>query len=436
MLLVVLELLKIHILFQSNDFGGDIYMRKMFFGVMFVFFVILSITFFNSSNKERKEFVYNGNKLMISIDGVESLKLPGSGNYYLARYDCKNKNTVVSWNNKTFQLSVSNGNKKGGVSCYLDFESTPLLSDMKAGSYVAYVGNNGCDGDYCKGENANYVNENQKGYCQDSTYQFSSRGFRIAYSRGGSAYLVSAGAVECSCTNSGGSKSLSCDSALSVNGISSHVDNLNSIALKYCNVNYVSSGVCNNSNVRNINQDDFDLIVKRGQDISTCLGLQNKKCGYVNDLIDNGGYYWYSTISGDSSFKVFYWDGVSRSIRNSDSSLSYGVRPVIKMDANVIVVGGDGTESNPYLIGNRSFIVHGIDKDNSTVSLKIIGDYASKVCININSTVCTNYVDIQDIYLLDINGISSSDNIIYAYFKDENDNIVATVNRKIVFDWL
>ena len=89
---------------------------------------------------------------MVNVDGENVSKLPSSGQFYLASYDCNNKNTVVSWDRDENKLVVSNENKKGGISCYLDFQSTPALSSMKVGSYVEYVGDNGCSSNLCHGE--------------------------------------------------------------------------------------------------------------------------------------------------------------------------------------------------------------------------------------------------------------------------------------------
>ena len=246
--------------------------------------------------------------------------------------------------------------------------------------------------------------------------------------------MISAGALECSCTNENGSKSSNCVNALNVSDFSSHLENLDSIALKYCNVNYASSGVCNISNTRSMNQDDFDMMMRRGLDIFGCLDLQSKKCGYVNDLIDIGSDYWYATSYNVLSNKALYWDSISRSVKSNVSSFSYGIRPVIKMDSNVIVIGGRGTVDDPYQIANRTVLIHEVDRDNEVISLNMVGYGVSKMCININSTVCTNYVDFQDTYLLDISGVDSKDNVIYVYYKDNEDNIVATVDRNIVLE--
>ena len=366
---------------------------------------------------------------MVSVDGVESSRIPTSGNYYLSNYDCDNKNTVVTWDRNNYQIKVSNSNKKGGVSCYLEFDSYPKIALMKSGSYVKYVGNNGCVGSKCNGENANYVDGEHMGYCGNSNYQFSSSGWRIAYSKGGSAYLVSAGALECGCTNQDGSFSGICGSNVNVDSFSTHVNNLDSVSLKYCNPYYVNGSVCNHSNVRNINQDDFDSIVNRGLFIGSCYQLQNKKCGYVNDLIDVGSDYWFSFKYHSLSNEALYWSSVSRSVDSSVSSSVYGIRPVIKLDSNVIVIGGSGSSDDPYQISNRTVLIGNVDNKENVLHLKMMGYGVDKMCINVNSAVCTNYVDFKESFDLDIKGLNGN-NIVYVYYKDSNDNMVASIHRE------
>ena len=94
-------------------------------------------------NKISKTVVSNADNLAVSIDGVSSANLPDSGNYYLTKYKCYSSDTVVTWDRKNYKLNITNKNKKAGVSCNLTFESNPLLSSMKQGSYVKYQGTGG-----------------------------------------------------------------------------------------------------------------------------------------------------------------------------------------------------------------------------------------------------------------------------------------------------
>ena len=197
--------------------------------VVISFFCVISVAFLcgKSFRSTSVQVHYNGDNLRINVDGVSVSKLPTSGNYYLASYDCKSKNTVVTWDRENFELLVSNGNKKAGVSCYLEFKTHPNLVEMPIGSYVSYVGDNGCIGESCSGGN--------DGSCSGSLFQHS--GFRLAYVND-SAYIVSAGALDCGNNNE-----------------------INQRVLKYCNSDLVYDGSCSNQNVRGISGDDFSTII-------------------------------------------------------------------------------------------------------------------------------------------------------------------------------
>ena len=267
-------------------------MKKILFGtVMLVFCILFVFNFNNDNNFTKKNVSYNGENLKISIDGVEVEKLPDSGNYYLADYDCKGADTKLVWDNDSYELNVSNGSNDNALACYLDFQTQPLLSSMSEGSYVKYVGNNGCSGDLCSGKNANYINENNMGYCESSDYKFITDGFRIGYIDKKSVYLISAGAPECMCTTKDGKKSTSgCSSYLTSANLYKSIDNMNEIALKYCNSKYTSGGICDNTTVWAMNDNDYKKILGTKLDINSCNGKNsNKTCGYGNDLIDIGG---------------------------------------------------------------------------------------------------------------------------------------------------
>ena len=45
-----------------------------------------------------------------------------------------------------------------------------------------------------------------------------------------------------------------------------------------------------------------------------------------------------------------YWNPVIRGFSSNKIS-NYGIRPVIRLDSNVLVVSGDGSLENPYVLG-------------------------------------------------------------------------------------
>ena len=229
----------------------------------------------------------------------------------------------------------------------------PLLSEVRVGSYVAYTGNNGCPEGHCDGTNANYVGDTNMGYCNISSNKFSVNGWRVGYTENGSAYLISAGAPECICTNSDGSYSNStCSSYETTSGTPLHLANLNNQALKYCNTEYAYGGICNSTTAWSINPQDFKNIT--GKNFIDCNNIQSTECGYNNDLIDNGSWYWFNYNHG-SSFGIAFWRGgtLRRMNLTYGSSSLLGLRPVIRMDSDVVVVGGIGTYADPYQIINK-----------------------------------------------------------------------------------
>lgn len=238
----------------------------------------------------------------ITIDGFESKSLPTSDLYDMTSVCEKGSN--LTWDSMTKSL-IYGKDSYVGDSCSLNFvKSTKkvYLRDVNVGSYVQYIGNNGCNGKFCGGENANYLDDNQMGYCDNDSFHYSKSGFRIAYIKDSTAYLVSAGAPECS-----------------------NLENIEKTVLKYCNTNYVYQGVC---------------------DYNSIWSLRNTDIANINsDLINIGGYYWYSD-SNDVSF----WDPSSRTFLKNSGDSSYGVRPVIRLDTSVYIVGGSGTYQDPYVI--------------------------------------------------------------------------------------
>ena len=264
---------------------------------------------------DRPDIVVSG----ITIDGVSSSSLPVSG-FYDMKATCE-KGSHVVWDALSKKL-VYDKNSYVNDSCRLDFVSSQekvYLKDVLKGSYVEYTGNFLCNGKSCNGDNAHYVNDDDMGYCEDVNYHFHTNGWRVAYIKDGTAYLVSAGALEC----------------FSGDGVKVEkiIEQLNHISLGYCNANYAYDGVCDENSAWLLKYSDIELILKSGK-------------AYQNDLVDNGGYYWYV---GDSSKDIFSWDPSLRSLDNTSFS-SYGVRPIIRLSSDVLVVGGSGTYTDPYII--------------------------------------------------------------------------------------
>ena len=259
----------------------------------------------------------------IIVDGKQSSKIPNTGRYNMEA-SCDN-GSVIKWDSLTKSIKISGGNDISDR-CSLVFTSSDssdkLSSIVKSGDYVKYSGNNGCVGSYCEGNNINFVDNTNMGYCNSFNYKYIANGYRVMYVEDDTAYIVSAGAVEC------------------VEG-----NGLYDLSLKYCNSNYVYNNTCNEDSIRVINDYDFKKIVNG--DLSNCNGVKsNKSCGYNNDLIDNGGYYWISSLDS-----LFEWNPINRMVNKNSNNGYKGLRPVIRLNSNVIVISGNGTYSDPYVIG-------------------------------------------------------------------------------------
>ncbi len=289
----------------------------------------------------------------IMVDGSYSDSIPVDG-YYTMRSSCE-KNSKLSFDSYSKTIYYEKGSKSGDK-CQLSFTkavSKKLLNTVSIGSYVKYSGNNGCDGVSCKGYNANYISDNNMGYCGNSSSKFVANGWRVAYIKDDSAYLVSAGSPECVCSDKDGNVSQSCDTSLSKENLPQYFSLFNRIALKYCNSTYAYNGKCDANSSWNISDNDYQEMtfgLKERRTLEQCSGTSgNRFCGYANDLIDNGSNYWFSQ-NGSVSENIFYWDSSFRRIGSGKSNMINGIRPVIRLRASVLVQSGSGTYDDPYQI--------------------------------------------------------------------------------------
>lgn len=264
--------------------------------------------------------------------------------------------TIIIENNtsSTIKINIGVGSSETSTSDieYLDGKklitgttAINLLSDAKEGSYVKYTGNNGCEGNLCQGDNANYVDKDNMGYCLNEENKFIVNGWRIAYVVNDTAYLVSAGATECI----GYEENTDIDGTSNIDDtITKNLDILNNIALKYCNSAYAYGGICNKDSAWAFSDKDYKKIMDIDLSLDSCYKQdKNVTCGYSNNLINNGSFYWIGT---NSLVKTFYWDSSNNYIDNSVLDVSYGVRPVLRLKASTRIIGGSGTYEDPYTI--------------------------------------------------------------------------------------
>ena len=232
---------------------------------------------------------------------------------------------------------------------FLKQENSFPLSEARKGSYVKYSGNNGCILEQCSGNNSNSVLsdvtddvndskvdiKNDYGYCGSEDTNFTSSGWRIAYVKNGYPYIISAGSPEC-IKDEEEKKDL-------------FLKKLNDKAITYCNMDYSYLGVCDSQSAWNMNYEDYYSIF--GNQLNNDICFQNDKdasCGYQNDLIDIGSYYWVSSVMNDGL--VYYKPNLFSHVFDD---LAKGLRPIIKLSDTVVVYQGSGTKEDPYLIKNK-----------------------------------------------------------------------------------
>ena len=101
------------------------------------------------------------------------------------------------------------------------------------------------------------------------------------------------------------------------------------------------------------------------------------KVGTGSSSFLNNGYYWW-TMSPQTDNSYVWYVGGSGTASNYSPTNSRGARPSVNLKSDIQITGGDGTKSNPYVIGG--------DKATGTseelISNRISGEY-----INFNNTL-------------------------------------------------
>ncbi len=409
------------------------------------------------------EFILNDNscsKLVHKGLNCGSMPIPTRrGYHFLGWYD------DVTFGNKVEETTTIESNEDRVL--YAHWKKNYLF-DQEVGSYVSYIGNNGCS--TCNSKNITYCGSSDQ-------YEAKHTGWRIGYKKGNIVHLISANGVECAnkpaletkltttlvgsqkvesyfgsgytfdestglytltgltdqkyligednymrlinnypyaCKDSfigDGSSVTSCEQIIKI-GYHSSVDysladhqiywteeyynhemtkaqlptinRFNAIALKYCNKDYAYNGTCSIETAWTMNANDFheitgNYLYNRPDGSGSCFQNSNN-CLDRLDLIDSGNDYWIATanesnidipVTGSQpntvlTNDIYWWDAGKKyvssyrtnpqtiithfsGLQNSNEN-KQAVRPIIKLNQEVYVVGGTGTESDPYQI--------------------------------------------------------------------------------------
>lgn len=309
-----------------------------------------------------KKKLFSNSKKAFVIGFAIGTILISTVTYAVTSIPVNSKNATYNSTKSPGLVKISATNVQDALDQIYSKRKSFLLSEARVGSYVKYVGNNGCSGNACKGYNAHYKSDTDMGYCEDSNYKYRYNGWRVAYIQDSTAYLVSAGAPECLCTNKDGTtSSSSCKTYAQSDTAKGHLDNLHLATRKYCNKSYSYGGVCDSTSTWAFKY-VTTLKIITGMDTSTAYAPFPYGS---NDLVDIGGYYWMAnsiynlTKNAGDKQRVFNYDPQvcytndvmdSCAVYGVESGFAYGVRPILRLKASVKVTGGKGTYKEPYTI--------------------------------------------------------------------------------------
>ena len=78
-----------------------------------------------------------------------------------------------------------------------------------------------------------------------------------------------------------------------------------------------------------------------------CSFVTSNNCSNYNYLTQNGSF-WLMTPSNKNTYSAFYVS--NGTIKETSTSQTKKVRPVITLAADTLISGGDGTEANPFIV--------------------------------------------------------------------------------------
>ena len=128
--------------------------------------------------------------------------------------------------------------------------------------------------------------------------------------------------------------------------VDSYVDDwLNNVYLNTLNNDYlVDTLVCSDTIDTNIVCND---VVE--EKISSLTLYDYMKAGDVNSYLNNGNYFWLSSKKSDNTTWYINNEGISSA---TDNKVSLGVRPIVTLKSDLVIVSGNGSKDNPYIIEN------------------------------------------------------------------------------------
>ena len=174
----------------------------------------------------------------------------------------------------------------------------------------------------------------------------------------------------------------------------------------------------------------FDLYYQ-GELIKTITGedfennLEDKKELDVV-LLDN-------TIDNNFELRVYILDdGTDQSgMMSKTFSAKVSVDIISRIQSNVLLEGINSNNSFTINKGERYINASG---DISKVNLSLLSDNALTMCISVDTSVCSDYIDFSNSYLLDWTNVEDGEKIVYVYYKDVDGKIVAAMRDSVILD--
>ena len=247
----------------------------------------------------------------------------------------------------------------------------PPVKEAKPGDYVNYTPDNEKwnatrDGveetevktqgtfniyDVVTSNSANGLSKNESITCYRASYTTKYSGWRIMdVDSNGQITLIHGGTPEC--YYHAYNQSVASKEILKVRATSASNEGTGKAWTKYGNSTYaLSVHYMDSDDVNIINYDEngnenyslWDYLEKNER--GNCYGDTNSYCGRNTELIDIGSYYY--SASAYSTSALYFWNASSRNWR-SDSSTSYGVRPVVVLKDSVKLGTGTGVIGDEY----------------------------------------------------------------------------------------
>ena len=137
----------------------------------------------------------------------------------------------------------------------------------------------------------------------------------------------------------------------------------------------------------------------------------------------------------DNNFelRVYILDnGMDQSeLMNKTFAAKIEVNIISRIQTNVL---DEGINSNNKFIINDDINYLNSYDDLSQVRLSLISDSANSMCISVDTSVCSDYIEFNEEYSLDFTNVSNEAKKIYVYYKDIDDKIIAAMSKSIMID--